>query len=73
MTRNKSNIIVKDKRVGGKAIGTLPTYKFPNQDEEEYHNSRILLSNIEFEKELLEKDLDVLKSDHKMHVSCNEI
>ena len=30
MARNKSNIIVKDKYIAGKAIGTLPTYKFPN-------------------------------------------
>lgn len=32
-----------------------------------------MLSNKEYEQELLIKDLDILKSDHKMHVSCKEL
>ena len=53
MVRAKSNIIIKDKGRAGKALGSLPTLIFPNQDQSEYHNTRILLSNSVYEKLLL--------------------
>jgi hypothetical protein len=53
MVRNKTSIIVKDKafRAIGEEKNTLPTNNFPSQDQEEYHNCRILLSDNNYDRQ----------------------
>lgn len=72
MVRNKANLILKDKGRAGKAKGFLPIQNFPLQEQYEYHNCRILLGTKDFEKELLQKDLNTLKEDFKLHTSSSE-
>jgi Zinc finger, C3HC4 type (RING finger) len=59
MIRNKSNIIVKDKEITGSEVSKktkLPLSKFPSESMNEYHASRLLLSNSQNELEDFMKD-----------------
>ena len=61
MIRSRTSIIIKDKALAGSEKGTLPTSTFPNQNEEHYRNCRLLLSDRQFEKHMLEQDIDIMK------------
>lgn len=71
MVRNKANIIVKDKLVTNgqnskNAKSKLPTLKFPILNQNEYHGSRLLLSDKQSELEEMKNEIKLLEKDMKL-------
>lgn len=69
MVRNKNNIIIKDKGKSGKAKGDLPTQHLPNMDQFEFHNTRVIVGSQQLEKEMIKKDMKLLREDFKVQTS----
>ncbi len=80
MVRSRGNIIVKDKALTSQqddegeesktpTLAKLPTSKFPSQNEPEYKQCRVLLSDINTYRADLLRDVEILSEDQKVMVS----